>query len=92
MQNMTEELKNALGAAVKEVAVEKGRELPEGFEVRLERPRQEGHGDWATNIAMQLAKPFDEKPRELAEAIIAKLPNGDLIERAEVAGPGAAPR
>ena len=88
MQNMTEELKNALGAAVKEVAVEKGRELPEGFEVRLERPRQEGHGDWATNIAMQLAKPFDEKPRELAEAIIAKLPNGDLIERAEVAGPG----
>ena len=49
---MTEELKNALGAAVKEVAVEKGRELPEGFEVRLERPRQEGHGDWATNIAM----------------------------------------
>lgn len=56
--------------------------------VRLERPRQEGHGDWATNIAMQLSKPFGVKPRDLAEDIIAKLPKDSVIDRAEVAGPG----
>ena len=88
MQNMTDELKSVLEAAVRAVAAEKQCTLPEGFTVRFERPRQEGHGDWATNIAMQLAKPFGEKPRDLAEAIIAKLPKGGVIEKAEAAGPG----
>ncbi|MEG1823718.1 MAG: arginine--tRNA ligase [Cloacibacillus sp.] len=88
MQNMTEELKQSLDAAVKAVAAEKGQELPEGFEVRLERPRQEGHGDWATNIAMQLSKPFGMKPRDLAGEIIAKLPKDSVIEEADIAGPG----
>ena len=45
MQNMTDELKQALDTAVKAVAAEKGYQIPEGFMVRLERPRQEGHGD-----------------------------------------------
>ncbi|MEG1603385.1 MAG: arginine--tRNA ligase, partial [Cloacibacillus sp.] len=88
MQNMTEELKQSLDAAVKAVAAEKGQELPEGFEVRLERPRQEGHGDWATNIAMQLSKTFGMKPRDLAGEIIAKLPKDSVIEEADIAGPG----
>ncbi|MCD8232784.1 MAG: arginine--tRNA ligase [Cloacibacillus porcorum] len=70
------------------MAAEKGYQIPEGFMVRLERPRQEGHGDWATNIAMQLSKPFGVKPRDLAEDIIAKLPKDSVIDRAEVAGPG----
>ncbi|WP_455600377.1 arginine--tRNA ligase [Cloacibacillus sp.] len=85
---MTDELKQALDTAVKAVATEKNYQIPEGFIVRLERPRQEGHGDWATNIAMQLSKPFGVKPRDLAEDIIAKLPKDSVIERAEVAGPG----
>ena len=88
MRNMTDELKKLLDDAVRAVASEKGYEIPEGFLVRIERPRQEGHGDWATNIAMQLAKPFGEKPRELAEAIIAKIPENGVIAKAEVAGPG----
>ncbi|ANZ45874.1 arginine--tRNA ligase [Cloacibacillus porcorum] len=88
MQNMTDELKQALDTAVKAVAAEKGYQIPEDFMVRLERPRQEGHGDWATNIAMQLSKPFGVKPRDLAEDIIAKLPKDSVIDRAEVAGPG----
>ncbi|WP_423767228.1 arginine--tRNA ligase [Cloacibacillus porcorum] len=88
MQNMTDELKQALDTAVKAVAAEKGYQIPEGFMVRLERPRQEGHGDWATNIAMQLSKPFGVKPSDLAEDIIAKLPKDSVIDRAEVAGPG----
>ncbi|MCI5864249.1 arginine--tRNA ligase [Cloacibacillus porcorum] len=85
---MTDELKQALDTAVKAVAAEKDYQIPEGFMVRLERPRQEGHGDWATNIAMQLSKPFGVKPRDLAEDIIAKLPKDSVIDRAEVAGPG----
>ncbi|WP_229712445.1 arginine--tRNA ligase [Cloacibacillus porcorum] len=85
---MTDELKQALDTAVKAVAAEKGYQIPEDFMVRLERPRQEGHGDWATNIAMQLSKPFGVKPRDLAEDIIAKLPKDSVIDRAEVAGPG----
>ena len=88
MQNMTDELKLALDTAVKAVAAEKGCQIPEGFIVRLERPRQEGHGDWATNIAMQLSKPFGLKPRDLADEIIEKLPKESVIEKAEVAGPG----
>ena len=88
MRNMTDELKKLLDDAVRAVASEKGYEIPEGFLVRIERPRQEGHGDWATNIAMQLAKPFGEKPRDLAAEIIAKIPENGVISKAAVAGPG----
>ncbi|HET7042339.1 MAG TPA: arginine--tRNA ligase, partial [Gemmatimonadales bacterium] len=55
----------------------------------VERPRDEGHGDWATNLAMALAKPLKRKPRELAEAIVAKLAlPGGAIAKTEIAGPG----
>ena len=55
----------------------------------LERPRDEGHGDWATNLAMALAKPLQRKPRELAEEIVGRLalPAG-AIAKTEIAGPG----
>ena len=85
---MTEELKQLLERAVESIAKEAGQELPEGFMVRLERPRQAGHGDWATNIAMQLAKPFGIKPRELADKLVNNVPLGEIVEKAEVAGPG----
>lgn len=85
---MTENLKEILDAAVTTIALEKGLDLPDGFEVRLERPRQEGHGDWATNIAMQLAKSFGCSPRDLAALIIEKISGNDVIKKAEIAGPG----
>ncbi len=58
--------------------------------VVLERPRDPAHGDIACNIAMQLAKPLKKNPRELAQAIVASLlaNKGDLIESADIAGPG----
>jgi len=86
--NMAEKLKTALENAVKSIAEDRGYSVPDGFIVRLERPRQSGHGDWATNIAMQLAKPFGVNPRELAVSIIDSMPKENLIENAEVAGPG----
>ena len=56
----------------------------------LERPRDPSHGDLACNVAMQLAKPLKKNPRELAQAIVTSLlaNKGELIESAEIAGPG----
>jgi arginyl-tRNA synthetase len=88
LQNMTEELKKILENAVEKIARDLNKEIPDGFIVRLERPRQTGHGDWATNIAMQLAKPFGLKPRELADKMIEEVPLGETVEKAEAAGPG----
>ncbi|MBE0613548.1 MAG: arginine--tRNA ligase [Burkholderiales bacterium] len=56
--------------------------------IALERPKQAAHGDWACNIAMQLAKPLKRNPRELAQALIAGLPASPWLDRAELAGPG----
>ena len=60
--------------------------------VLLERPKVVAHGDVATNVAMQLAKPARRNPRELAQGIVdAVMANPDaaaLVESAEVAGPG----
>ncbi|SEJ21753.1 arginine--tRNA ligase [Demequina mangrovi] len=57
-------------------------------EVRVERPRQRDHGDWATNVAMQLAKKAGTNPREFAETLVERLAVIDGIATAEVAGPG----
>ncbi len=60
--------------------------------VLLERPKVAAHGDVATNVAMQLAKPARRNPRELAQAIVdalMALPEAAaLVESAEIAGPG----
>src|SRR5665213_2879626 len=56
--------------------------------VVVEPPRDAAHGDMATNAAMVLAKEAKTKPRDLAEAIAAKLRADDLIAAVDVAGPG----
>src|SRR3989344_8680061 len=55
-------------------------------EPELTRP-DEQFGDYSTNVAMQLAKKLNKKPREIAEAIVAKIKSPDVL-KAEVAGPG----
>jgi arginyl-tRNA synthetase len=54
----------------------------------VERTRDALHGDFASNIALRLAKITGRKPRELAEVIVAALPASALVQRAEVAGAG----
>ena len=55
----------------------------------IERPRDPSFGDWATNVAMVLAKPLGKKPRALAAAIIERLDFARAgISAAEIAGPG----
>jgi len=56
--------------------------------IELERPKQASHGDFACNVAMQLGKAMKRNPRELAQAVISALPASDLLEKAEIAGPG----
>lgn len=74
-------------------AIEKANEsqalsLEEVPEVQLEVPRDKSHGDFASNIAMVLAKPAKMPPRKVAETIVANLGNQDFIEKVEIAGPG----
>ncbi|KQT02503.1 arginine--tRNA ligase [Cellulomonas sp. Leaf395] len=56
--------------------------------VHLERPRQRDHGDWATNVAMQLAKKAGTNPRAFAEELARRLAQTDGVATVEVAGPG----
>jgi arginyl-tRNA synthetase len=63
-------------------------EQPTIGDVPLERPRSREHGDWASNIAMKLAKPLGVAPRKLAEEIATELAKVDGIAKVDVAGPG----
>ena len=57
-------------------------------EISVERTRDAQHGDFASNLAMMLAKSAKTAPRQLAEAIIAALPDDVSVEKVEIAGPG----
>ncbi len=62
---------------------------PDDVSPILERPRDPAFGDWATNLAMTLAKPLGKKPRDVADALIAALDKQAVgVISAEIAGPG----
>ena len=79
-----------LSAALGNLAQERG--LGEAPEPRLERPKSIDHGDVACNVALQLAKPWQLNPRELAQVLVDYLEQqpgySDLIANCEIAGPG----
>ena len=78
-----EQLRDALQRA----AVALG--APDDPKVNLERPRDPAHGDWATNLAMTLAKPLGKKPRDIADALVATLDRKAAgVSDISVAGPG----
>ena len=62
--------------------------IPPQAKFAVMRPKDRAHGDWASNIAMQLAKKAGMKPRDLAEPFAAALAEADGIAKVEVAGPG----
>ncbi len=64
--------------------------VPQATQVNvvLERPKLASHGDYACNVAMQLAKPLRRNPREIAHGIVSALPKSPLLSKAEVAGAG----
>jgi len=57
-------------------------------DVPLERPKNRDHGDWASNIAMKLAKPLGTNPRALAEELAEGIRSIDGVAKVDVAGPG----
>jgi len=63
-------------------------EMPDASVVTVERTRDAQHGDFATNVAMRLAKAARRNPRELAQTIVAALPPSPFVAKAEVAGAG----
>ena len=77
------ELTALLRAALQSVAPDSA-----GAAIVLERPKQASHGDFASNLALQLAKPLKLNPREIAGRLVAELPASSLVAKAEVAGAG----
>jgi arginyl-tRNA synthetase len=78
---------DALRAELTRAAARLG--APAGTEPLLERPRDPSFGDWATNLAMVLAKPLGRKPRDLAQQIVESIDRQAAgIATAEIAGPG----
>ena len=84
---LSDALRAALAAAISEgtLALDPA-EIPD--QVHVERPRQREHGDWATNIALQLAKKAGTAPRALAEDLAARLAAMPGVQSVDVAGPG----
>jgi len=81
--NFKSHLSDLFAQALREVAPDQ-----DGATVLVERPKQASHGDYACNLAMQLAKPLRKSPRDIANALIAALPKSEVIEKVEIAGAG----
>jgi arginyl-tRNA synthetase len=84
------ELSDLLAAALRKCAAAGDLDLDPGMVGTpvLERPRLAEHGDWASNVALVLAKAAKAPPRKVAEAMVAHLEVPDWVESVEVAGPG----
>jgi arginyl-tRNA synthetase len=84
-EQLSSAILNALSQLMAEGALAKA-EMPAA--VVVERPKNRDHGDWATNVAMQLGKSFEMTPRQFAEILAVKLETVDGISKVEIAGPG----
>lgn len=86
-----EELSDAISTALAttlesgELTLVDGAELPE---IRVERPKNRDHGDWATNVALQISKKVGKNPREVATILSEKIAQIDGVAQVDIAGPG----
>ena len=85
---MKQQLHDLFLAAIAQLKVEEV--IPAEHEVNLkfDRTKQKDHGDFATNVALTLAKAAGRNPRELAELIVSKLATDPSISKVDIAGPG----
>ena len=85
-----EQLSTSIAAVLRELVADGDVHLPDGAPatVTVERPRQREHGDYATNVALQLAKKAGVSPRALAELLATRLKAVEGIAAADIAGPG----
>jgi arginyl-tRNA synthetase len=81
-------LLRVIGDAVEAASSDLGLDRDSLPEPELIRPKQKEHGDWSTNVALVLAPRAARPPREVAEAIVARVHTDDVVQKVEVAGPG----
>ncbi|MCY8023762.1 arginine--tRNA ligase [Bacillus sonorensis] len=88
--NIVEQMKDALKQEIKEAVIKAGlAEAADIPEVVLEVPKDKAHGDYSTNMAMQLARIAKKAPRSIAEDIVASFDKGKAsIDKLDIAGPG----
>jgi arginyl-tRNA synthetase len=79
-------VRDDLSSAILAIVLEAG--FPAPSHVALERPKNRDHGDFATSVALALAKPTGKNPRDIAEIISTTLANHPAVEKVEIAGPG----
>ena len=88
MQNLVQNVKTEIEEIIKKGLVKAGFD---GFDVpvELEKPKDAGHGDFATNVAMRLAKPAKSNPRVIADKLCEAFElENSLVSKVETAGPG----
>ena len=85
-EQLAEKILQALAALADDGAITVEGGLPR--ELKVERPKNPEHGDYATNVAMQLGKRAGLNPRQFAELLAGKLQDDDAITAVEIAGPG----
>jgi arginyl-tRNA synthetase len=83
-----EELAAAIRTALTEAVAAGDLVVDVPADVRVERPRNREHGDWSTNVALQLAKGAGMPPRDLATSLAERLGRVDGVKAVDVAGPG----
>jgi len=83
-----EQLQDVVRTAVREVVGRGALSVEVPDEVVVERPKNPEHGDYATNVALRLAKPAGRPPREVAELLAEELRANEAVSRVDVAGPG----
>jgi arginyl-tRNA synthetase len=86
--NLKDQLEALFNQAINQLKADQVIPAEHEVSIQFERTRQKEHGDFATNLAMTLAKPARRNPRELADLIVAALPSDDLITKVDIAGPG----
>jgi arginyl-tRNA synthetase len=85
---LKEQLRKLIAAALSSLYQEGVLANCDADKIHVERTRDKRYGDFASNITMVLAKEARQKPRDLAELIVSRLPKHPWIEKIEIAGPG----
>ena len=84
IEQLEETIKEAISRAIQAKSLSGA--VPDS--IKLERPKERSHGDYATSIALQIAKPMGKNPREVAQVIVDQLTGIENISKVEIAGPG----
>ncbi len=86
-----EELSLAIENSLNDALAQGQLELVEGADrpqVKVERPKNRDHGDWATNVALQLSKKVGKNPREVATILSERIQQIEGVSKVDIAGPG----